>query len=302
VPGAIIRLQTRAPAGAAIPAFSLVVGLLRGCKYLAGELDIDLGESEIELGLVEREPGTVQRTRGDGGIRPVVEQKGALLSRAAPLARAVQLGLQARHGFLQIDGDLSFGVRGRMRAVTARSKLGQPVGLHALEPEALRHQRQAVARRLDPALEILFEGRGIGLRDRRAGIRIALAQAEQLLRGLAPSLGALEIGLGAGQNRAVGERVRDSGNPAVGADTLARIERMGTDIPGDRRSGMIDPAGDRGVAQHDRAQVRAADPADIHQERGQCDEAYRSPPIQPERHSPPLRRIIASPSASGKAG
>lgn len=63
----------------------LVITLTRGSQYVAGQLDIDLVQGEIQLGLMQREPGILQSARRDSGIRAVIEQKGTLFRRAAPL-------------------------------------------------------------------------------------------------------------------------------------------------------------------------------------------------------------------------
>ena len=48
-------------------------------------------------------------------------------------------------------------------------------------------------------------------------------------------LGAIEISLGLGDRSAVHERILDGGDATVGPNARARMERMGIDIPTDRR-------------------------------------------------------------------
>ncbi len=188
-----------------------------------------------------------------------------MLGGAPPLRRAVEIRLQRGHGLLQLHHQLGLGIGRGSRAMSVGRELGQAVGLLALQREALLRQGEADASRCDPQVKIMPERLGIIFCQHLAGLDDALAQRDQLLQGLATLLGALEVGLGARQARAVGERILDGGDHAIRANAVAGIERMPPDVAHDRRGRGIDPAGDRGISQDDRAQIGPAHPADIRQ-------------------------------------
>jgi hypothetical protein len=78
-----------------------------------------------------------------------------------------------------------------------------------------------------------------------AGGSIAVKTRQQLLPATDALLGPLDLRFGPGDRRSIFDRIFDRGDTAVGADTVAGMERILVDIAPDRRVDVVDPGGHR---------------------------------------------------------